>query len=951
MTPAQKWIRGLAFLVVLCLVSAEAVAAPSISSLSFTSVPADSTPRTLTIYGDGFAAGNVVRYRWLNPVGSNYTSASVSSASQLSASFNPGAVTDTIYVKVCQSSTSTACSGELTIAVTATPPPGPTTGNLTVTVQRSDTNAPLSGATVSLSGGPSSPASQTTGLDGTTTFSDLAVGNYTVRASLAEFKTNNVSATVVANTPPVAVSLTPSQELEEQKRPPEISADTTCAPTTADKAIVITHGWNSDASTTKDVKNGLPSWPVEMAQAFCKKLDNTYNGCLPNDKPNGLFKICQANGWDVWVYDWRTDANSSPFRDPLTGSLDLLAGIRFPVETLPYAHRNGATLAIKLWKSNYQHYHLIAHSAGAMLIDWATYWLKQYQHREDMTIHETFLDAYGPAEVDSYGAWADWADNYVDTRWPGTDLFLSEAYSIDTTPSWGCGPICAHSQPYRFYGLSILNDGSFVGNADYKQSDPIYSTAVRGYPLSVEDGRTLGTLSNSFPPGGQCKVTPVNGGTCAPGSHPMTIVEYYGSGSINSAVENSSNAVVFPSSSPLQRGILYDRVDLGPGLVSSNYVPKQMIAMRESATSGAATEEPSYLVVNVTTTSPVNTLRFNWSFAAAGEGLLRVFVGGNLMREIDQRYVTPSSPETEEVYIGGVDGPLPPGTYRITFRLDGFSTSASASGVELTAVELGLLAVVNPTLTVTKAGTGTGTVTSVPAGIDCGADCSESYAAGTAVTLTATPATGSTFTSWGGNCNSSGQVTLDAAKTCTATFTAIVNGPLVFSTTSLPTGERGAAYQYTVQVTGGMPPYYTWSFRKLPPGLDISLPAHDTFTLFGTPTKAKTTTFSVQVTDASGASATQNFSLRIVKGVTIKTKKLRGGTVGTSYSSMLKTKGGIAPLTFSVAGGALPPGLTLDPGTGQVSGTPAAAGIFDFVAQVTSSGGASHQKNIRIKIK
>ncbi len=33
-------------------------------------------------------------------------------------------------------------------------------------------------------------------------------------------------------------------------------------------------------------------------------------------------------------------------------------------------------------------------------------------------------------------------------------------------------------------------------------------------------------------------------------------------------------------------------------------------------------------------------------------------------------------------------------------------------------------------LTVTKAGTGTGTVTSSPAGISCGADCSQAYASG-----------------------------------------------------------------------------------------------------------------------------------------------------------------------------------------------------------------------------
>ena len=44
---------------------------------------------------------------------------------------------------------------------------------------------------------------------------------------------------------------------------------------------------------------------------------------------------------------------------------------------------------------------------------------------------------------------------------------------------------------------------------------------------------------------------------------------------------------------------------------------------------------------------------------------------------------------------------------------------------------------VNFPLTVTRAGAGTGTVTSAPAGISCGADCTESYAQNTAVTLTA----------------------------------------------------------------------------------------------------------------------------------------------------------------------------------------------------------------------
>lgn len=42
-------------------------------------------------------------------------------------------------------------------------------------------------------------------------------------------------------------------------------------------------------------------------------------------------------------------------------------------------------------------------------------------------------------------------------------------------------------------------------------------------------------------------------------------------------------------------------------------------------------------------------------------------------------------------------------------------------------------------------------------------------------------------------------------------------------------------------------------------------------------------------------------------------------------------------------GGALPPGLTLDPAAGLISGTPTAAGTFDFQVRVASSGGSSDQ--------
>src|SRR5262245_31559044 len=88
-------------------------------------------------------------------------------------------------------------------------------------------------------------------------------------------------------------------------------------------------------------------------------------------------------------------------------------------------------------------------------------------------------------------------------------------------------------------------------------------------------------------------------------------------------------------------------------------------------------------------------------------------------------------------------------------------------------------------LTVTKAGTGSGTVTSSPAGISCGTTCSGSYNSGTAVTLTAAAASGSTFSGWSGACTGTGScsVTMDAAKSVTANF-----DPVTYSLTVTEAG-------------------------------------------------------------------------------------------------------------------------------------------------------------------
>ena len=74
-------------------------------------------------------------------------------------------------------------------------------------------------------------------------------------------------------------------------------------------------------------------------------------------------------------------------------------------------------------------------------------------------------------------------------------------------------------------------------------------------------------------------------------------------------------------------------------------------------------------------------------------------------------------------------------------------------------------------LTVSLAGTGAGSASSSPAGISCGSDCSEYYPAGSVVTLSAGPASGSTFSGWSGHADcADGTVTMNGSRGCTATF-------------------------------------------------------------------------------------------------------------------------------------------------------------------------------------
>ena len=81
---------------------------------------------------------------------------------------------------------------------------------------------------------------------------------------------------------------------------------------------------------------------------------------------------------------------------------------------------------------------------------------------------------------------------------------------------------------------------------------------------------------------------------------------------------------------------------------------------------------------------------------------------------------------------------------------------------------------------------------------------------------------------------------------------------------------------------------------------------------------------------------------------TITTDTLPNGKVGEAYSQTL-TADGTTPITWSVSGSALPEGLTLNETTGEISGTPTAAGSSTFTVKATNSAG-SNTKELSITI-
>jgi len=85
--------------------------------------------------------------------------------------------------------------------------------------------------------------------------------------------------------------------------------------------------------------------------------------------------------------------------------------------------------------------------------------------------------------------------------------------------------------------------------------------------------------------------------------------------------------------------------------------------------------------------------------------------------------------------------------------------------------------------------------------------------------------------------------------------------------------------------------------------------------------------------------------------ITLAPTTLPGGIKGAAYPTQVITAaGGIAPYTFTVTSSALPTGLTLNPMTGTLSGTPTVTGTFSSTVTATDRNGFPGSQQYTITI-
>ena len=406
--------------------------------------------------------------------------------------------------------------------------------------------------------------------------------------------------------------------------------------------VLVTHGY-----ILPEELPILPAWVTNLANSISAHV---------------------SNDWQVVAFDWSLNAWGGNW-----GSVT-------PSGALDNANTVGDSLGKQIAAQHWQHIHLIAHSAGAGLIQRVADIVRS--NSPGTTIHTTFLDPflglfYGGLK--KYGANADWSDNYFAHDFVTDDLGaiilspnltggrLQDSHNVDVawidpnhwvrTQTTILNPLTgqrtetyqvfsSHGWPYDFYSNSV------AGTAG------VCATNF-GFPLSKEGG---GWLSHAaFPtnnePNPLCGYPAVTIYTPPPKNF-FPVAQLSGLPKMTSGSHvDIFSPRAFTFSTYFQNAVPQGGPQPHGGPVSTNAVS-------------------AWLEVALTITNQINYLQFEAGFADtnAAEGLLSVYWETNQIGLVDERVAGTGM----QTYQFALPKTVASGIAILSFRLDSFNGTTSS---------------------------------------------------------------------------------------------------------------------------------------------------------------------------------------------------------------------------------------------------------------------------------